>query len=143
MIKIKNISTIFILLLILITLTSACSSQQAGADIINIQWQWTELFESEPASQSIVPNPENYTITFNSDGSMNIQADCNMVSGSFSVDGTSLTLVLGPSTLAFCGEESLDLLFTELLSNVDSYDFENDQLVLHLENDLGKMTFNK
>jgi heat shock protein HslJ len=143
MIKIKNISTIFILLLILITLTSACSSQQAGADIINIQWQWTELFESEPASQSIVPNPENYTITFNSDGSMNIQADCNMVSGTFSVDGTSLTLVLGPSTLAFCGEESLDLMFTKLLSNVDSYDFENDQLVLHLENDLGKMTFNK
>jgi len=143
MINIKNISTIFILLLILITLTSACSSQQAGADIINIQWQWTALFESEPASQSIVPNPENYTITFNSDGSMNIQADCNMVSGSFSVDGTSLTLVLGPSTLAFCGEESLDLMFTELLSNVDSYDFENDQLVLNLENDLGKMTFNK
>ena len=66
-----------------------------------------------------------------------------MMSGSFSVDGTSLTLVLGPSTLAFCGEESLDLMFTELLNSVESYTIENDQLVLNLENDFGKMTFNK
>ena len=143
MFNFKNISTIFILLLILITLTYACNSQQAGEDIIDIQWQWSALIESEPASQSIVPNPENYTINFNSNGSMNIQADCNMVNGSFSVDGTSLTLVLGPSTLAFCGEESLDLMFNELLSSVESYTLENDQLVLNLENDSGKMTFNK
>ena len=143
MFNFKNISTIFILLLILITLTYACNSQQAGEDIIDIQWQWSALIESEPASQSIVTNPENYTINFNSNGSMNIQADCNMVNGSFSVDGTSLTLVLGPSTLAFCGEESLDLMFNELLSSVESYTLENDQLVLNLENDSGKMTFNK
>ena len=143
MYKSKNISAIFILVLILLTLLSACSSQQTGADIIDIPWQWTALFENEPASQSVVPNPDNYTLTLNSDGSMNIKADCNMMSGSFSVDGTSLTLVLGPSTLAFCGEESLDLMFTELLNSVESYTIENDQLVLNLENDFGKMTVNK
>ncbi len=66
-----------------------------------------------------------------------------MVSGSYSVDGNSLTLVLGPSTMAFCGEESLDLMFNELLSNVENYTIENNQLVLNLKNDAGKMTFIK
>ncbi len=45
--------------------------------------------------------------------------------------------------MAFCGEESLDLMFTELLSSVESYSIENDQLILNLKNDAGKMTFNK
>jgi len=140
----SNVKSAIILLgLIFLVLLSACGYLQTGADIVDIPWQWTSLSENEPASQSIVPNPENYTIIFDRDGSMNIQADCNIVSGSFSVDGTSLTLVLGPSTLAFCGEESLDLMFNELLSSVESYTIENDQLVLNLENDSGKMTFNK
>ena len=136
-------SAIILLGLIFLVLISACGYQQTGADIVDIPWQWTSLSENEPASQSIVPNPENYTIIFNRDGSMNIQSDCNMVSGSFSVDGTSLTLVLGPSTLAFCGEESLDLMFNELLSSVESFTLENDKLILNLENNSGKMTFDK
>ncbi len=57
----KNNSTILILSLILITLASACSGQQTGSDIIDSTWQWSALFENEPTSQSVVPNPENYT----------------------------------------------------------------------------------
>jgi len=139
--KIK--SPIIILGLIFLVSISACNNQRTGADIVDISWQWTSLSENEPASQSVVPNPEYYTLTLNSDGSMNVQADCNVVNGSFSVKGTSLTITLGPSTLAFCGEESLDLMFTELLNSVESYSIENDQLVLYLENDFGNMTFNR
>jgi len=139
----KSFSTIIISSLILITILSACGTQQPAGDFIDSTWQWASLFENEPASQSVVPNPENYTLTLNNDGSMNIQADCNMVSGSYSVDGNSFTLVLGPSTMAFCGEESLDLMFNELLSKVENYTIENDQLVLNLKNDAGKMTFKK
>ncbi len=139
----KNISTIFVVMLILITFTSACNSRQGGTDLIDITWQWVSLAEYEPASQSVVPDSENYTIILNTDGTMNIKADCNMVSGSFMIDGKSLTLELGPSTMAFCGEESLDLMFTDLLNNVESYTLENDQLVLNLENEFGKMSFIK
>jgi len=139
--KIK--SAIIILGLIFLVSISACRNQRTGADIVDIPWQWTSLSENEPASQSVVPNPESYTLTLNSDGSINIQADCNVVNGSFSVEGTSLTLTLGPSTLAFCGEDSLDLMFTELLSSVESYSIENDLLILYLENDFGNMTFNR
>ena len=143
MFKSKNVSIIVVSLLIVIAIATACSSQQAGADIIDITWQWAALFENEPASQSVVPTPENYTIILNADGTLNIQADCNMVSGSYTLEGNSLTLGLGPSTMAFCGEQSLDMMFTELLNSVESYTIENNQMVLILKNNAGKMIFNK
>ncbi|MCJ7716839.1 MAG: META domain-containing protein [Anaerolineales bacterium] len=141
--KYKKVVITIVSLIILLTFAAACSNQVTGADISDITWQWVSLVENEPASQSVVLNPENYTIYLNSDGTLNIQADCNMVSGSYAVEENTLTLELGPSTMAFCGEESLDLMFTELLNSVESYTIENNQLVLNLDNNTGKMTFNK
>ncbi len=66
-----------------------------------------------------------------------------MVGGSYTLEGNSLTLGLGPSTLAFCGEQSLDVVFIEALNNVESYAIENNQMVLILKNNAGKMTFNR
>jgi heat shock protein HslJ len=113
----------------------------AEAEIINIAWQWTELIETEPASQSLVPDPERYTLLFRSDGTLQIQADCNVVGGSAALEGDRLAITLGPSTMAFCGEESLDRQFLELLGKVDGYVLEDGRLALHLSEDAGKMTF--
>jgi heat shock protein HslJ len=143
MYKYKNISIILLLLLVSVIFTSACINRQAGADLIDITWRWASLVENEPASQSVVADPENYTIILNSDGTMNIKADCNVVSGTYVIDGKSLTLELGPSTLAFCGEESLDGMFNEMLTKVESFSLENDQLTLNLENEFGRMSFIK
>lgn len=141
--KYRNKITIIIVMLILLSLGTACSNQGEGSDLIDITWQWASLVENEPASQSVVPNPENYTLTLNSDGTMNIQADCNMVSGTYTLEGDSLALEFGPSTMAFCGEESLDLLFAKELNVVESYVIDNNQLVLYLKNNVGTMSFNK
>jgi len=110
-------------------------------DIQNIVWHWSALVETEPAAQSIVPNAENYTIVFLPDGSAPIKADCNQVGGSYSADGSSLTIVLGPTTTAFCGEESLDQQYLGLLSKVASFEFDGDMLRLNLANDAGHMQF--
>jgi heat shock protein HslJ len=142
MFKPRNTAIIVLSLLGIITL-AACSKQEVGADIKDITWQWAALVENQPAAQSVVPDPENYTLLLNADGTLSIQADCNMVGGSYTVDGDSLTLELGPSTMAYCGEQSLDTMFLELLTNVESYTIESDQLVLSLQNDAGEMTFNK
>ncbi len=141
--KSKNNSIIIVSLLIVIIFAAACSNQNAGADLQDTTWQWAALFENEPAAQSVVPNPENYTLTLNSDGTLNIQADCNMVSGSYTFEGNSLALALGPSTMAFCGEQSLDVMFIDFLNRVERYSIEDNQLVLGIQNDAGKMTFNK
>jgi heat shock protein HslJ len=68
---------------------------------------------------------------------------CNRVNGSYKIGSSTLTIELGASTMAFCGEQSVDQKFLESLRNVASYTIENDQLVLILKNDAGRMAFNK
>jgi heat shock protein HslJ len=110
-------------------------------DITGITWQWSGLVETAPAAQSVVPDPENYTLVFQPDGTVQIKADCNMVGGSYMLEDNILTIALGPSTMAFCGEQSLDLQYLELLGNVDSYILKEGRLALNLKAGAGHMSF--
>ncbi|HEY52753.1 MAG TPA: META domain-containing protein [Caldilineae bacterium] len=121
--------------------TEAETTTPSVADIQNITWQWADLVETQPAAQSVVPNPENYTIVFAGDNKVHIQADCNLVKGIYTVDGDKLTIQLGPSTMAFCGDESLDQQFLGLLITVGSYALEDGRLQLNLIEGAGAMGF--
>ncbi|WP_305064412.1 META domain-containing protein [Methanococcoides sp.] len=112
-------------------------------EIIDIEWQWSGLTETLPASQSVVPDPESYTLTLNSDETYSIKADCNLGSGSYTLEGNELTLASGPMTLAYCGPDSLDSQYLSLLSNVTTFSMENDQLVLGIGEDGDRMLFVK
>jgi heat shock protein HslJ len=115
---------------------------QSPGEITGIQWQWAQLTETEPASQSVVPDPENYVLVLNADGSASIKADCNQVLWTYTLEGTSLTFnTLGPSTLAFCGEESSDQQYLGLLGKGGTVSLENDRLVLELTDNAGRMVF--
>jgi heat shock protein HslJ len=102
------------------------------ASLTNFVWQWSDLVETSPASQSVVPNPENYSVTFQDDGSLVIQADCNNGGGTYTraFDSNSLTIEVGALTRAFCGEESLDNRFLFLLGSVTGYEIADDRLYL-------------
>ena len=106
-------------------------------------WQWQELVETEPASQSLVPQPKNYTLIFQPDNTLAVQADCNQAKGSYTQKDNTLTITLGPATMAFCGEDSLDQHYLTLLGSVGNYSIENGRLVLKLKDDAGKMTFDE
>ncbi|RME85784.1 MAG: META domain-containing protein [Caldilineae bacterium] len=108
---------------------------------LNTTWQWQELHESEPASVSVPRDPEKYTLTFLEDGSVSIQADCNRAQATYSLEGNNLVLLPGPATLAFCGEDSLDTLFLQMLGKVVAYSIEDGRLVLHLADNGGRMVF--
>jgi hypothetical protein len=54
-----------------------------------------------------VPNPENYTIIFNADGTPNGKADCNSFTGTSSQQNR-FTIKLGAGTMAFCDDVSID-----------------------------------
>jgi heat shock protein HslJ/uncharacterized protein YraI len=99
-------------------------------DVLDITWQWGELVETDPASQSVVPDPENYTITFREDGSAEIQADCNQVGGTYALENGDFQIVLGPTTTAFCGDESLDQQYLTLLGEVNAFSTTGGQLSL-------------
>lgn len=115
---------------------------QSADEITGIQWQWAQLTETEPAAQSVVPNPENYVLILNADGSVNLKADCNMVRWTYTLEGDVLTFnTLGPSTLAFCGEDSLDTKFLEMLGKGGTVSLEDGRLVLTLSENAGTMVF--
>ena len=136
----SHFSTISLFFLMSVIIT-ACGGLNSVEPITDTTWQWVGLTETEPAFQSVIPDPENYTLILNPDGSLSIKADCNMASGSYTLDGSSLTIELGPTTMAYCGEQSLDQRYLELLGKVQTYVKEGGQLFLELENGAGNMIF--
>jgi len=106
-----------------------------------IEWRWTAWVETQPASQSIVPDSKNYHLVLNNDGTYLVKADCNMVSGSYQTDDINLTLNPGPMTLAQCDPESLSDQYLDLLAKVMSFGMRDGDLVLILQNNAGSMSF--
>jgi heat shock protein HslJ len=85
--------------------------------IQGIVWQWTSVTNQTTKETTTVPTPESYTIIFNSNGTVNGKADCNSFSGAYSQQN-GFAITLGPTTMAFCGEASLDQQYLQLLSSV-------------------------
>jgi heat shock protein HslJ len=89
----------------------------SGDSITGVLWQWQSVINQDTNETTTVPNPENYTIEFNEDGTFMGQADCNQIAGTYSTE-SGFSITLGPTTLAFCGEASLDTTYLDLLSNI-------------------------
>ena len=65
------------------------------------------------------------------DGSFSALADCNTLKGTWTAgSGGALTLQIGPSSLAACGEDSLSDLYIIGLNRVASYAIASKQLTL-------------
>jgi heat shock protein HslJ len=103
-------------------------------------WAWTGF--TDPTQQFDVDDPENYTLTFQDDGIVNIQADCNNAMGSYTMDGSSLTIEIGPMTMAACPSESHSDDFVKYLGFAAIYFFEESDLFIDLMADGGTMRFN-
>ena len=122
-------------LLIVATMAGACSTKDAADTVFKAAatgsvWQWTASTTKEPASQTVVPDPQNYTITFNADGTYTGKADCNQVNGTYTVDANGISIEPGASTLAACGDSSLDAQFIAGLSAAKGASFQDDTMVL-------------
>ncbi|AKB25058.1 hypothetical protein MSMTP_1589 [Methanosarcina sp. MTP4] len=110
-------------------------------EITDIEWQWIELQEPGISGKTEVSNPEDYTIVFSRHGTYSIKADCNRGGGSYTLEGNSLTLGAGPMTLAECGPLSLYDQYVTLLSDVNSVEMENGQLILYSGSEDNRMIF--
>lgn len=132
--------TLFLSTILLMAFLTGCAAS-GQADLTGVTWRWTSLEETEPASISVVPNPDNFTLTFDGENGLGMRLDCNTGGGSYALSGSDLTIQMGITTLAYCGEESLDMLFSQLLSEVDSYALEDGQLILFFGEGAGKMIF--
>ena len=115
-----NRNKIFIAVCLGLLILAACTTEEEPNptnSITGIVWEW-ESVTNKPANETTtVPDPENYTLIFNEDETFEGQADCNAISGAYS-QASGFTITVGPSTMAFCGEDSLDVQFLDLLAQV-------------------------
>jgi heat shock protein HslJ len=102
-------------------------------------WMWIGF--TDPNQQYSVENPESYTLTFQDDGTVNIKADCNNAIGSYTVDGSSIQIQVGPMTMAACPPESRSDDFVKYLGSAAIYFFKDGDLYLDLMADGGTMQF--
>jgi heat shock protein HslJ len=115
---------------------SSAARTAAGTLLGNWQWQSTQ-----PASGPtiVAAEPPRYTIAFQPDGSVQIRADCNHVLGTYTVNGSALSIQLGPSTLVACPPDSQADAFMASLGQVSSYTVSGNNLELGLGSGGGKM----
>jgi len=116
--SIKWISLALIVVVALAACAPAATPTPASSNTItDINWQWLSVKNKTTNTTTTVPNPENYTIIFKTDGTFTGKADCNNISGTYST-ASGFTIKIGPSTMAYCGETSLDQQYIQLLSSV-------------------------
>jgi heat shock protein HslJ len=111
--KIMIPALVFVTLLFL----AACGTASSSDTITGIVWQWTSVTDRVTGEETTIPNPESYTITFNEDGTLEGKADCNNFSGTYSQEN-GFAITLGPTTLAYCGDTSMDTQYLQLLGSV-------------------------
>ncbi len=109
-------------------------------ELTGTTWQWIETAYS---NDSLVTSsdPSRYTLTFQADGTLTAQVDCNRGSGTYTVDGASLTVGPLATTRMGCPEDSQDATFAQDLAAVGSYVIEDGRLFLALVMDGGIMEF--
>jgi heat shock protein HslJ len=123
--KISHLSWLLACLSIVLIVAVACVPPPTPAPaaatpanaITNIVWQWTSVTNQTTKETTTVPTPQDYTITFRDDGTLSGKADCNTFSGTYS-QANGFTIKLGASTMAACGEGSLDQQYLQLLGAI-------------------------
>lgn len=93
-------------------------------------WQWVSLTSAD--QEIAVDDPSRYTIVFNEDGTADIKADCNNVGATYTAEGSSLGITLGPSTRVACPEDSLDEEYLAGLGSAAAFAVEDGELILEL-----------
>ena len=134
----KKLTVLAIFFLVVLLLT-ACGGKN---EIVGPTWQWEAFQDNADINSITVSDPENYTLTFNKDGTASIKADCNLVTWSYELDSSQLSFdTTGPSTLAMCAEDSLDQQYLQRLGTTATFVIEDGKLYLNLFADAGNLVF--
>jgi len=121
--------------------TDGATSGPVDAALLGKVWQWLGTITAE--APIAVADSTRYTIEFMEDGTATITADCNTVLAQYTVNGSAITLTLGPSTLVACPEDSQANVFTQQLSSAAIFFFLDDDLYIDLIADSGTMHFSE
>ncbi|OSQ42084.1 S41 family peptidase [Marivita geojedonensis] len=97
-------------------------------------WVWT-LAATVDLEEVEIDAPEKYEVTFSDDGTYTLQADCNRVTGNWTLEDAMLTMTPGQATLALCPEPSQGETFARIMASANAIDFNGDDLFIIVEGD--------
>ena len=102
---------------------------QAQTSIAGTTWWW-QSFSTADGESTAVPNPENYVLTLNADGTINLTADCNSGTASYILNGSEISITPGAMTLVACAPDSLSDAFLSHLATITTVERMGDSLLL-------------
>ena len=114
----------------------------ASEEVTGVKWTWQQTRYNNDQN-SVPADPSSYTVTFNTDGTLNIQVDCNRGGGSYSIEGKSITIEVTHTTRAMCPPESLEQTFIKDLNASKIFFFSDGDLYMDLKYDAGTMKFSR
>ena len=112
------------------------------ADASSLQYELLEIIQQFPAHlhgkvwelQTLdgeeIENPSRYTFTTTDEGT-GMTADCNQVIANLSLNPFLIETTI--STMAFCGDDSLDVTYLAALNSASMMTIENGQLIMETE----------
>lgn len=104
-------------------------------------WAWQETVYND--GEVVTPTDSaQFIARFNEDGTFSSTTDCNNTFGAYTRDESALTFGPLAATLMACLDETKEMIYGEMLSQVTSYMIaDNGNLVLMLKYDTGSMIF--
>ncbi len=131
---------LFVLCLIPAILAACGSSSSSGSSLTGVTWQLTSVKFDGQSNTNTISEPGNYTITFQTNGTANVKADCNNASLTYTTNDDQITFTAGPMTLVYCGEASLSNEFVQALQQATSFSVQGGTLTINTGSN-GIMTF--
>jgi heat shock protein HslJ len=116
----------------------APATAPAPAALVGPVWQWVQTLYSND-SKAAPPRPENYTVQFGADGTVNVKADCNRKGGRYSGKEPRIAIEITQSTMAACPEDSLEAQFVRDLTAGAVWFLRDGDLYIDLKYDTGTM----
>jgi len=137
-------SILFLVAVLLVVAHSAC---RAGGmpdpeDITGEDWKWHQTLYNND-EKSVPLDPSHYAVTFNTDGTLNIRADCNRGGGTFSTEGERISIEVTHTTRAMCPPESLEQTFIKDLNASNIFFFSDGNLYIDLKYHKGTMKLSR
>jgi heat shock protein HslJ len=113
------------------------------SEIVGVIWEWERFIDTAGINNITVPYPSSYRLELHPDGRFDLKADCNLASGNYTLESSSLSLEFGPMTLAECEQGSLYNDYLSRLEYVVTFVHQDDQLYLNMWADGGDLVFRR
>lgn len=125
---------LFALIAIVAASVGCGDSSTAPSTVERLAGSWRLLaFESSSGGVDTVEDTDRYQATFNTEGRVNLRADCNLCAGSYSATGVALDMGPMGCTRAACPADSKSDEFIAAMDGASSYLRSGSQLFIYYD----------